>query len=650
MNKINPLPISQIEIDDQFWGRWQQLVKDEIVPYQWQALNDQLPDVEKSHTIDNFRIAAGEKKGDFYGMVFQDSDLAKWIETAAYVLAFERDEQLEQWIDQTVDLLEKAQHEDGYLNTYFTLVEPEVRLKNLRDGHELYCAGHLIEAAVAYYEVTGKRKLLDIVSRMADHMDELFGTESGKIRGYDGHPEIELALIRLYRATGKDKYLRLSKYFVDERGQEPHYFKSEQKELERIGAKALTPEKQMDYYVAHKPVREMTTAEGHAVRAVYLFSAMTDLAAEYGDTNLLETVKRLWDNVVNKRMYVTGGIGSAGHGERFTVDYDLPNERAYAETCASVGLIFWAQRLLELEEDGHYADIMELALYNSALSGISLDGKRYFYVNPLEVNPALLGHREDMYFVKGVRQTWYACACCPPNIARLLASLGRYIYSYKEDRKELYVNLYIGSKLNEHIDGHSVTLTQESSYPWDGDIKFLVDPAQPVEFTMSLRIPNWCHDVQIKINGESVETKDLVNGYCKLTRLWQPGDTIELTMPIEARLVRSHPLVRDNIGKVALMRGPLVYCLEEVDNIDNLQDISISKDTDFRVVRDQSLLEDGALFMEFDAHITERDASKPGELYFHNKLKRKPFKAIAIPYFLWANRQPGEMRVWIQED
>ncbi|WEK54764.1 MAG: glycoside hydrolase family 127 protein [Candidatus Cohnella colombiensis] len=648
---MKPISLNKVEIKDKFWTRWQRLIKDDIVPYQWSILNDQIPGVEKSQTIENFRMAAGEVKGEFYGMVFQDSDLAKWLETASYVLTMERNEQLEQWADGVIDILERAQQADGYLNTYFTVAEPDLRWKNLKDGHELYCAGHMIEAAVAYYEATGKSKILHIASKMADQMDAVFGIEEGKLRGYDGHPEIELALIRLYRATNNRKYLNLSKYFVEERGRKPNYFDQEDIERQKIGAKNLTPPKELDYYVAHAPVTEMETAEGHAVRAVYLFSAMADLAAEYQDQALLQAVKKMWQNIVNKRMYITGGIGSSGLHERFTVDYDLPNDRVYAETCASVGFIMWAYRMLELEEDRRYADVMEQVLYNGALSGISLDGKKYFYVNPLEVKPSLLGHRNDLYFVKGERQSWYGCACCPPNIARLLASLGQYIYSYNEARKNLFVHLYIGSQIEQEIEGQLVQINQTGHYPWNGDIQFQVATESPVHFTLALRIPAWCDSFEITVNGERVETMDsLDKGYLKIARTWNSGDRVELLLPMKVRVMRSNPLVRDNVGKISLLRGPIVYCLEQIDNKENLPDIGVSAKTDFQTVFANDLLEEGAINLEFDAWVTDSLSLNVDELYFQTEVKRNPFQAKAIPYFLWANREPGEMLVWIKEE
>ncbi len=366
-------------------------------------------------------------------MVFQDSDLYKWMETVAYSLNLEKDSKWEKIMDEVVELIEDAQEDDGYLNTYFSANHPDKKWTNLKDDHELYCIGHLIEAAVAYYEATGKNRIIKIVNKAIDHISEVIGEGEGKLAGYPGHPEIELALMKLYKITGKEAYVELCRFFIEERGKEnpTHFFDEECK------SRGVEPNNEYSYYQAHLPIREQATAEGHAVRATYLYSGMVDLASILKDEELLEVCRTLWENTVTKRMYVTGGIGSSSFEERFTVDYDLPNDRAYTETCAAIALIMWAHRMVQIEADSKYTDILELALYNGALSGISLDGKSYFYVNPLEVWPHTANCRHDMETVKPTRQPWFGCACCPPNIARLLASLGQYIYS--TNKSELYV-------------------------------------------------------------------------------------------------------------------------------------------------------------------------------------------------------------------
>jgi DUF1680 family protein len=649
IQQLEAISLKQVTIQDSFWSARERNVIETVVPYQWDALNDAIPGAEPSHTIENFRIAAGDSTQEYYGMVFQDSDLGKWLETVGFVLSKKRNPQLEEIADDVIDLLLRAQRPDGYLNTYYTVKEPGARWTNLRDNHELYCAGHLMEAAVSYYEATGKRKFLDIMSRYADYIETIFGEESGKKRGYDGHPEIELALVKLAKATGNKKYSELSKFFIDERGQQPHFFDLEAKEREEVATDAHHPRRLYDYFQAHLPVREQKTAEGHSVRAVYLYSAMVDLAVDYNDHELLNVCKELWNDTVRKKMYIIGSIGSSSFEERFTVPFDLPNNRAYTETCAAIGLIFWAQRMLQVERDREYADVMELALYNGVLSGISLDGKSYFYVNPLEVWPETANFRNDMSTVKVTRQPWFGCACCPPNIARLIASLGQYIYSKNEADLELYVNLYIGSKLELDISGMSFQLTQQTNYPWDGYVKLELSLERPSEFTIALRMPGWCKHVKILVNGKKLQDVSHEKGYAKIRRTWASGDKIELTMEMPVEIVRSHPNIRENAGKVALQRGPVVFCLEEMDNGANLQDIVLSDDAKFDVHFDDQLL-GGVAVITGNGMRSDDKVYEQYELYSTEKYKRVSAPIKAIPYFAWSNRKPGEMTVWLRNN
>jgi len=642
---MEAVSIKNVTIHDSFWAEREQIVAKTVVPYQWDALNDAIPGAEPSHTIENFRIAAGDSEGEYYGMVFQDSDLAKWLETVGFVLAKHKDPQLEKIADDVIDLLGRAQQQDGYLNTYYTVKKPDERWTNLRDNHELYCAGHFMEAAVAYYEATGKRKVLDIMCKYADYIATIFGDEPGQIRGYDGHPEVELALVKLYEATDNKNYLELSKFFVDERGQQPHFFDHEAKEREEAGLGKQKEGRIYDYFQAHVPVREQFTAEGHSVRAVYLYSAMVDLAVEYNDVKLLDVCKKLWNDVVQKKMYIIGGIGSSAHEERFTVPFDLPNDRAYTETCAAIGLMFWAQRMLQVEKHRDYADVMELALYNGILSGMSLDGKSYFYVNPLEVWPDTANFRNDMKTVKVTRQPWFGCACCPPNIARLIASLGQYLYSQDKVEREVYVHLYIGSKLEIDMDGQTIQLTQTTNYPWDEQISLRLQLEQPTEFSLALRIPSWCKSATISVNGEVLNTRIHVNGYLKIRRVWQSEDSIELHLEMPIELVRSHPRVRENAGKAALQRGPVVFCLEEVDNGANLQDIVLPLGAKFDVHFDKELL-GGVSIITGTGTRTEEKAEEHHSLYITQAFSRGPASIKAIPYVALSNRTPGEMTVW----
>ncbi|MBO9600568.1 MAG: glycoside hydrolase family 127 protein [Cohnella sp.] len=646
----SPIPLEKVRIQDEFWSEYIRLVRDVVVPYQWEALNDRVPGAEPSHAIRNFRIAAGEEEGDFYGMVFQDSDVAKWLEAVAYLLETAPDPELERVADEVIETIGKAQQPDGYLNTYFTLKEPGKRWTNLAECHELYCAGHLIEAAVAYAKATGKSRLLDIACKLADHIGTVFGSEPGKLKGYDGHQEIELALMKLYHATGKDAYLQLGKFFVDQRGMLPHFYEDEfRKRGGTVHFKELAMSHDLQYSQAHLPVRKQDTAVGHAVRMVYMCAGMADLAAETGDAELLEACRRLWANIVTKRMYITGGIGSMAHGESFTLDYDLPNDTVYAETCASIGLIFFARRMLQIDPRGEYADVMERALYNTVVSGMSKDGKHFFYVNPLEVKPDACRVNKAYAHVKTQRQGWFGCACCPPNIARLLASLGQYIYSSKDDA--LYVHLYVGGSIDWEAGGQPVRLEQLSDYAWNGNALFRVSASKSVKFTLALRIPGWSKgEATIHIGGRkyAYSSEQIVGGYLNVTRLWEDGDVIELSFPMPILRMKGHPSIRQTIGKVAIQRGPFVYCLEEADNGPELHEIQLSKRSELTTYFDSGLL--GGLQVVEAAADRISPEGWGDELYSSESVMlSNPLKAKFIPYFAWANRGVGEMSVWVRE-
>ena len=640
----NILPLKNVKISDNFWSKYIKLVHEVVIPYQWDAINDRVEDAEPSHAIKNFRIAAGLEQGEFYGFVFQDTDLAKWLEAVAYRLETHPDKNLEELADEAIELIEKAQQTDGYLNTYFTIKEPGKRWTNLTECHELYTAGHMIEAAVAYYRATGKRKLLEVMCRFADHIASVFGTEPGKLRGYDGHQEIELALVKLYEATGEEKYLKLSKYFIDERGKRPNYFELETArpdyEKHFPGDVMLNKE----YNQSHLPVREQDTAEGHSVRAVYMLTGMADLAALTQDGELMEACRRLWKNIVQKRMYITGGIGSTSEGEAFSFDYDLPNDTMYTETCASIGLIFFANRMLKAEPKSSYADVMERALYNNVLAGMSMDGKSFFYVNPLEVWPEASEKSPIKKHVKAVRQKWFGCACCPPNVARLLSSLGQYIYTTHENT--LYTHLYIGGETKTDIAGTQTVIRQTTNYPWDGRILLEVSPETEQEFGIALRIPDWCDSYSISINGVSV-TPEIKDGYAIIQRNWKQGDRVELDLDMHIKLMQSNPLVRSNAGKLALQRGPLVYCLEETDNGENLSAISIPFDSDLTAEFDSEIA-GGVVVITGNAYRTETSGWDEN-LYRTAQIEEKPTTIKAVPYCVWGNRNPGEMLVWIRQ-
>jgi hypothetical protein len=563
--------------------------------------------------------------------MFWDSDVAKWIEAASYSLAMHPDPQLDGLLDEVIALIAQAQHADGYLNTWFTTIDPRDRWTNLRDWHELYCAGHLIEAAVAHYEATGKRTLLDVLCRYADHIGSMFGPGPGQKRGYCGHPEIELALVKLAHATGERRYMELSRYFVDERGRQPHYF--DQEARARGEDPATFWARSYEYNQSHLPVREQPEVVGHAVRAVYLYSATADLSAEYGDAGLLGACKRLWTHLTTKRTYVMGGIGASRSNEGFTSDYDLPNESAYAETCAAIGLIFWAHRMLQLDLDRRYTDVLELALYNAVLSGVSLDGETFFYDNPL----ASTGTHH--------RQAWFSCPCCPPNLARLLASLGAYVYAQNET--DAVVHLYIQGAGQFQIDGQRVTLRQETNYPWDSSVVLHMELERPASFGLRLRLPGWCAAPQVHVNGAKVDVSAASEaGYLRIAREWQDGDQVALDLPMPVERVYAHPAVVANAGQVALRRGPLVYCLEQVDHSVPLHRIALPEMADLTPRFAPDLL--GGMVVLGGSGVALDDAGWDGVLYRSDRPTTQPCSITAIPYYAWDHREPGPMRVWIR--
>ncbi|TDQ37464.1 glycoside hydrolase family 127 protein [Aureibacillus halotolerans] len=646
MNKKLALYHPKVRVTDSFWREKIDVVKTNVIPYQWEALNDRLPDAAPSHAIENLKIAAGEKEGEYHGFVFQDTDLAKWIEAVAYVLEDQADETLEAQADEVIDLVVRAQGSDGYLNTYFTVKEPGKRWTNLRDQHELYTAGHFIEAAVAYYQATGKDVLLKAMCRFVDYIDSVFGLEEDKRKGYDGHQEIELALLRLYEVTGDEKHLNLSYYFINQRGQQPHYFDIEKEEREEnSGTHMWKDVGRYGYSQAHKPVREQDEAVGHAVRAVYMYSAMADLAKLKSDEGLAEATKTLWKNVTNKQMYLTAGIGSQTHGEAFsTIAYDLPNDECYTETCASIGLVFWAQRMMKLEKQGAYGDVMERALYNGTISGMDLNGKRFFYVNPLEVWPEQSNRRENRSHAKPVRQKWYSCACCPPNLARLIASIGRYMYEVEEDY--VYNQLFMSAEATVRVKETDVILKQKTNYPWEGHIATEVHPEQELSWTFAVRIPGWAEGAELYVNAQRLDIASILhNGYALIDRVWRKGDVVELKLPLTPQRVYAHPSLRENAGKVAFQRGPVVYAFEEADNGKNLPALSISPSSVAEAAFEPDIL-DGVVALTVEGH---RAVPNDEGLYQKTKAEETLVQLKAVPYYAWCNREPGEMLVWVRE-
>lgn len=578
--------------------------------------------------------------------IFWDSDTAKWIEAVAYSLATHPNPEFERQVDEVVDWIARAQLADGYANSHFIAVEPHNRWRNLRDQHELYCAGHLIEAAITYAQATGKRQLFDVVQRYANHIDATFGPDDDQKHGYPGHPELELALVRLFRATGEPRYLRLAQYFVDERGQQPHYFDLEAR------ARGEDPRRfwagSYHYCQAEEPIRQQTAVDGHAVRACYLYAAVTDVARETGDAELLDVARGLWDDLTRRQLYVTGGIGSIHTIEGFSFPYNLPDETAYSETCASVALGYWAQRLFALEPDSRYLDVLERAFYNALLSGVSYEGSLFFQANPLSAYPHVSPYERGNTIVTGAhyqRTAWFDVACCPSNLARLVASVGDYFYTATAQR--LYVQLYNTSRTQIVLGGSPVRVEQQTDYPWDGAVQITVTPAQPTRFELALRIPGWCRDFRLTVNGAAV-AQPPERGYVVVAREWRAGDTVTLTlaMPIERIVV--HPDVRQGAGRVALQRGPIIYCLEEADNGAALAGVSLPREARLSYAFDAGLF-GGVGTLRGDA-LRVAPARWGGELYQpepYRDAAQEPFTFRAIPYCFWANRQPGEMRVWL---
>ncbi len=627
------------QLGEGFWSKRIRQAQDRMIPLQLSILKDEAPDTEPSHAIENFKIAAGISEGEFHGMVFQDSDVGKWIEAAAYSLMIRPDPALEKEVDAIVEIIGKAQQPDGYLNTWFTIKEPGKRWTNLQDCHELYSFGHLAEGAVAYHQATGKRAFLEIMCRMADHIDTVIGPEEGKLHGYPGHPEAELALWRLYHETGNEKYLNLSRYFIDQRGTKPNFFLEECER--RNGINFWSKKKDgvfLPYYQAHEPVREQKEAVGHAVRALYLYTGMACVAAETGDQSLVEACRRLWKSAVEEKMYVTGGLGATVKGEAFMGPFELPNDTVYAETCASVALCFFGRAMSRLTMDGRIGDAVEQALYNTVLAGVSLEADRFFYVNPLEVIQGVSGVQQGLEHDLPRRPRWYACACCPPNVARLLTSLAEYAVQETED------GVIVHQYLDGTVESGQARLTLQTEYPWEGLLNYEIEAKKPL--SLYLRIPAWAdpREVSLAADGEPVEVKP-VQDYAKL-ELSAGIHRVVLSLPMKPRRLYADPRVRQDAGCVAFARGPLVYCLEGCDNPEPLWNLQADPEADITVTDYDPDCLKGVRKLQIPGF---RRADTPETLYGILKPAREPQLLTAIPYYAWGNREQRDMRVWVRE-
>ena len=615
---LTAVPFTDVVIADEFWAPRLETNRKVTIPYDFKKC-------EQTGRIDNFAKAGGLMEGKFEGIYFNDSDLYKVIEGAAYSLKSHPDPELESYVDGVIEKIAAAQWEDGYLYTFYSLPQrqPEKRWTDVQHKHELYCAGHFFEAAAAYYQATGKRKILDVAIRLADYIDSVFGP--GKKHDVPGHEEIEIGLVKLYRVTGDKKYLALAKFFLDERG------------------KARGRKLYGEYCQDHKPVVKQDAAVGHAVRAGYLYSGIADVAGLTGDAGYVEALGRIWKDVASKKLYITGGIGARGGGESFGKDYELPNKSAYCETCAAIANAMWNHRMFLLDGDAKYIDILERVIYNGFLSGISLSGNKFFYPNPLASDG------------KYQRSPWFGCACCPTNIVRFMPSLPGYAYAYKND--SVYVNLFIGGSAAIKMGHNAVRLTQRTRYPWDGNVKITVEPESRragKEFAICVRIPGWAQNrpvpsdlyryldqnsqkITLKVNGQPA-APDTDKGFARIRRTWQVGDVIEMNLPMPIRRVLSHEKIKDNTGRTAIQRGPVVYCLEGADNPQGVANLVLPTDAKLQTEYQSDLL-GGVVTISGQGKI--RQPEKEGKAVLED------IKAVAIPYYAWAHRGKNEMAVWL---
>ncbi|GEN51571.1 glycoside hydrolase family 127 protein [Alkalibacterium pelagium] len=644
---------SEIVITDQFWTKYTKLIRKEMIPYQWDVLHDRagisidkerddhgIPS-EKSNAIENLKIAAGQKKGNHYGWLFQDSDVYKWLESAANSYALNPDDNLLDMMNEVAQLIEEAQDEDGYLSTYYQIERPDLRFKRLFESHELYCAGHLIEASVAHFKATGSKKLINVSEKFVNCISEHFGPEEGKINGADGHQEIELALVKLYEVTGKKEYVDLSSWFLKIRGQDPDFYTKQLIDNKKKGlSTGPIPHINTKYHQAHQPVLDQEEAVGHAVRLVYMAAAMAEVASIHNDEKMFAAARKIWDNIVKKRLYITGGIGSTVHGEAFTFDYDLPNDTMYCETCASIGLLFFAKAMMKNEIDVEYAEIMERTLYNNIISGMALDGKHFFYVNPLEVDPKASKNDPGKSHVKPTRPSWFGCACCPPNVARTLTSLNHYISDVVDEN--LYIHMYQDFIGSFDMNNQTVSVSMTTDLPYNGYTKVKVSDVSK-RFRLMLRLPAWIKNYELN-NTDIVYQEE--EGYLSIDI--DSDQTIEINFELPVLEWRSHPSVKNNLDKVAVQRGPFVYCLEEEDNGSELHLLSLV-DMASPEEKTDSILGDFVV-LKGKAERRLKDASWKNFLYQSElKLDSKKQEVIFIPYHLWANRSKGEMIVWINK-
>ena len=631
---IQAVDFTRVKLTDNFWLPKIEINRTVTIPASFARC-------ESTGRIKNF-VMAGKREGKFCTTFpFDDTDIYKTIEGASFSLAVHPDAKLEAYIDSLITIIAKAQEPDGYLYTARTIdpLHPHIWAgkerweKERQLSHELYNAGHLYESAAAHFLATKKRNLLNIALKNADLVCSVFGP--GKKHVAPGHEIVEMGLVKLYRITGKKEYLSTAKFFIEERGHFNGY-----------DSTSTDPWKSGAYWQDNIPVVMQEEAEGHAVRAGYLYSAMADVAALTGDDSLLNGIDKIWANVVGKKMYVQGSVGAIGDGERFGGNYELPNATAYNETCAAVANVYWNYRMFLLHGDARYMDILEKSLYNGLISGVGLDGKSFFYTNAMQIKNSFQ-HRD----MEATRSGWFECSCCPTNLARLLPSIPGYMYAQKEDN--LYVNLFISSNAGFVIHNNTVQVVQQNNYPWDGALTFYVDPQKPTAFNLLVRIPGWAQNQAIpsslykfqndldtkpviKLNGTPIDYT-IQNGYASINRTWKKKDVVEVNLPMEVRRVVANENVKDDIGKVALQRGPLIYCAEWPDNNGRASNIIIPGNTNFTTAFEPALLNG----------VTVLRSAVPAVIINNNEsISTVKQSFMAIPYYSWANRGKGEMMVW----
>src|SRR5260221_5246318 len=635
---IQSVPFTQVKLNDHFW-------LPRIKTNQTVTIPASFDRCESTGRVRNFEMAA-TRSGKFCTLYpFDDSDVYKTIEGASFSLNLFPDKALEQYIDTLIIKIGNAQEPDGYLYTARTINPSEahpwagkVRWERERElSHELYNVGHLHEAAAAHYLATGKRTLLDIALKNADLVCSVFGHAKKHVA--PGHEVIEMGLVKLYRITGKKEYLETAKYFIEERG----HFKG-------YDSTSSDPWKNGAYWQDHKPLVDQDEGIGHAVRAGYLYAAVADVAALTGDQQFVQAIDRIWNNVVEKKMYVQGGVGAIGDGERFGNNYELPNATAYNETCAAIANVFWDQRMFQLHGDAKYVDILERSLYNGLPSRVWMDGKRFFYTNAMEIKNHF-NHKDK----EAERSGWFPCSCCPTNVVRLIPSVPGYVYG--KTNNDLYVNLFISSNTKLNVNKKDIQVIQENNYPWDGDLTFRINPTSPVAFNLKLRIPGWASNqampsdlyifetnsdkkITLKINGKSTDFA-MDKGYAVVSRIWKKGDVVELVLPMEVRRVKANKNVKDDIGKVALQRGPLMYCAEWPDNDGSVSNLILPETATLSSEFKPDLLQ-GVTVIKSEASAVLIDPSG-------NSVSSVKQEFTAIPYYAWAHRGKGEMVVWIPE-